>query len=109
MAHRIVHLETLLGKKVYDAAGQVAGRIEEVRAHQTIDGCCVVDDFLLGRGALLTRLSVPNLAGVFTHWLGSYAARQATHCVPWDQLDFSDVRRPRLKCMADELKRLEKE
>jgi hypothetical protein len=106
MARRIVHLETLIGKKVYDPAGKCAGRIEEVRAHQTADGHCVLDDFLLGRGALLTRLSVPNLAGLFVHWLGSYASREATHCVPWDQLDLSDVRRPWLKCPAEELEQV---
>ena len=103
MAHRLIHLETLLGKKVHDPNGQCAGRIEEVRAHRTDDGRCVIDDFLLGRGGLLTRLSVPNLAGLFTHWLGSHAHRPATHRVPCDQLDLSDPKRPRLKCPADAL------
>jgi hypothetical protein len=103
MSKTLLHLETLIGKKVHDPSGKCAGRIEEVRAHRSEDGRCIIDDFLLGRGALLTRLSVVNVAGFATGLLGSHGHRHPTHRVPWHQLDLSDRHHPRVTVPVDQL------
>ena len=99
-----IHVELLLGRKVRDVDGQSAGRIEEIRAEKR-GGECVIKEYLLGRGALLQRLSISGVSSVFITLLGG-RNNAATHRVPWDKLDLSDEHRPRLKCRRDELEDL---
>ena len=88
-----VRLERLLGRRVLDRDGRVAGRLEEVRAHREGDAC-VIDEYHLGAAALLERLSARVLF------------RRHARKVPWDKLDLSNPDRPRLLCSADDLERV---
>jgi sporulation protein YlmC with PRC-barrel domain len=91
-----VHLELLVGREVHDSEGKRLGQIVTVTAERQGDGY-VVQDFLLGPAAILRRLGISTLGIVgFKRW------KPLT--VPWDQLDLSDPKRPRLRCRADELK-----
>jgi hypothetical protein len=98
--HRI-HLELLLGAKVIDREGKPAGRIEEIRAEQR-DGETVVKDYLLGRGGLAHRLSITGVSTMAIALLGG-RNNVASHRVPWDKMDLSDPRHPRVTCRAEEL------
>lgn len=92
---REVHLELLLGRKVRDASGRPAGRIEEVLADRE-DLDCLVREFHLGPHALVERLSLP-LVRLFRG--RSHGLRR----VPWDRLDLSDPVHPRLLGTIEEL------
>jgi hypothetical protein len=105
MKRRRLHLELLLGARVHDREGKFAGHIEEVRAEQR-DGQTVVKDYLLGRGALAHRLSITGVSTLAISLLGG-RNNVATHRVPWDKMDLSDPRRPRLTCRAEELEAVE--
>ena len=98
---RLLHLERLLNKKVRDSIGRKAGRIEEVCARVSAEGC-VVEAYLLGKAGLLARLSVPDLARSLLglRWPGHGGTPQT---VPWDRMDLTDPRRPRLNCTVEEL------
>lgn len=92
-----VHLELLLGRKVYDPDGVRVGRIFSVLAEREGEDC-VIREYHLGAAALLSRLGITALRLVGRH-------RHEPIRVPWDQLDLSDPEKPRLKCRTDELKR----
>jgi hypothetical protein len=96
---REVHLEQLLGCMVEDAHGRAVGRIEEVVADRR-NGACTVREFHLGPPALLERLAV---SAAVVPFLGVLARFGRGRRVPWDRLDFSDPRRPRLTCDVEEL------
>ena len=98
MAKQRIHLELLLGRKVRDAGGKSVGRIEEVLCSDTGE----VKQFLLGRGGLMHRLSIPGFAGTLVHLLGG-AHRGATHSVDWADLDLSSPMHPKLKFRAEEM------
>jgi sporulation protein YlmC with PRC-barrel domain len=89
---RQVYLELLLGRAVLSQEGRRVGRIEEVRAgeHQEIT------EFLIGEGALLERLSA----------MGLFRWKKKGYRVRWDQIDWSDMDRPRLTCPLSDLVRL---
>ncbi len=105
MKHRTVYLDTFLGKKVYDPAGQCAGRIEEVVA-RTEHGQCIVEEFHLGGVGLLQRLSIAHFAERLIAPLGA-TGRRASHSASWEQMDLSDAKHPRLRCAISELKPIE--
>jgi len=90
-----LHLELVLGRRVFGRDGQPIGRLEEVRAEREGDEC-VVTDWLIGPAALLERWAAPVL-GLLGRSGRSYAA-------VWDQVDWSDPQRPRLTCGVDELR-----
>ena len=90
-----IHLELVLGRRVFGRDGRAVGRLEEVRAERDGDEC-VVTDWLIGPAALLERWAAPIL-GILGRSGRSYAAA-------WDQLDWSDPRRPRLTCGVEELR-----
>ncbi len=87
-----IRLELLLGTRVFSREGRSIGRIEEVRAEENAE----ITEFLVGQRALMERLSA---IGLF-HW------KQKGYRVRWDQLDWSDVKRPRLTCGVEELARM---
>lgn len=90
MAGGKVHLELLLGKLVRDPEGARVGRILSVTAE--IEGEeCVVREYHLGAAALLAQLGI------------SLFGRKPLR-VPWDLMDLGDPDRPRLRCLASELK-----
>ena len=105
MSGRTIHLERLVGKKVYDPAGKCAGRIEEIIADER-GACCEVREYLLGRGGFFERMLLTGLsAGLIA--LAGGRNNAASHRVPWQQMDLTDPEHPRLKCPAEELPRVE--
>jgi sporulation protein YlmC with PRC-barrel domain len=101
MKQRRVHVEHLLGRTVHDADGRKAGRLEEIEVEETSRGCFVTK-FVLGPRGLLTRLSFSGIGPLFFPSLGD-KRRTRLKKVPWEQMDLSNPRRPRLRCRKDEL------
>jgi sporulation protein YlmC with PRC-barrel domain len=60
-------LSELIGRSVCDSSGRRLGRTFEVRAHWQ-DGGIVIDELLVGRGALLKRLRGPAAAARGVRW-----------------------------------------
>jgi sporulation protein YlmC with PRC-barrel domain len=105
MANREVHLELLLGHKVYDSEGELVGRIEEVVAHRQGDEW-VVEEYWVGSSALFQRLSVRGAARAL---LSLFISKEQApgYRVPWDKLDLSHSgKRLRLDCACGELETL---
>jgi hypothetical protein len=99
---RELHLELLLGKRVYDTAGHPIGRLEEVRVEQQGDDW-VITEYLIGFAAVFERLSAWNLGLGMLHLLGAHKLYEG-YCVSWEQLDLSDPQHLRLCCSLDQLK-----
>ena len=95
-----VEVQQLLGKRVRDEAGRVAGRIESIRAEK-IGPRCLVHEYLLGTGAFLTRL------GIHTSFLFGFNPVPRLLRVPWRQLDLTDPSHPRIRCSVGELQALQ--
>src|SRR4051812_3337496 len=66
---RRVRLHYVLNQKVFDSAGESGGRLQEVRAGVE-GGQCVVEEYLLGRGGLMERLSIADLSLAFVRVMG---------------------------------------
>jgi hypothetical protein len=101
MKSRRVHAEHLLGRVVYDIDNWKVGRIEEIEAEQTRDGC-YVKSFVLGERGLLKRLSLRGIGPLFFRSLAEKREQRARG-VPWEKMDISNPKRPRLRCRRDEL------
>ena len=93
-----VRLDRLVGRMVTTANHRRLGRVEEIRVEKRGAGC-VVAAYVLGRAGLAERL------GSGLRLLVGRRGRSAGFVVRWDQLDISDVERPRLLCPVDELAR----
>ena len=105
MANREVHLERLLGHKVFDSEGEMVGRIEEVVARRH-DGEWVVEEYWVGSTALLYRLSVRGAARALLSLFVS-KEQEPGYRVPWDKLDLSRAgKHLRLDCARSELEEL---
>jgi hypothetical protein len=104
MTRQTIHLDDLLSRKVQDAAGKPAGRIEEVLARRK-DGRYYVAEYHLGRAALNERLGLVPFSEGLIHLLGG-RRRSASHKVPWDQMDLSDPLHPKLRCLVSELEEI---
>ena len=48
MKRQEIHLELLIGKRVFALNGRSIGRLEEVRAELNARGSCFVTEFLVG-------------------------------------------------------------
>ena len=105
MAQQEIHLELLLSKRVVDANAQLAGRIEEVCAEQQGEET-VIQEYLLGPNALGVRLAVWLTGLRLLHWLGVGKSNRG-YRVPWDKMDLTDPEQLRLRCVKEELERLE--
>lgn len=90
------HLQLLIGRRVRDVDGNIAGRIFEVIAKIQGDECLIVE-FHLGPAALRERLGIS--AGRLLGLGQSEPLR-----VPWDQLDVSNADDLRLRCRVEELR-----
>ncbi len=106
MAKQELHLELLLGKRVFALNGKSIGRIEEVRA-ELRKGECFVLSFLVGTYAILERLSAWTISRTVLDLFGSTV--KSGYSVPWDKIDFTDPERPKLTCNVNELPPLELE
>jgi sporulation protein YlmC with PRC-barrel domain len=96
-----IHVELLVGRRVRARNGHVVGRLEEIRAHQQGRGW-YVEEFLIGKYALLERLAGSTMARSLLTLLGR-GSKQSSYRIPWDKLDLSDPKRPRLVCEVGEL------
>ncbi len=102
MAKHEIHVERLLGKRVYALNGRSIGRLEEIRA--AVDGNhCYVKEFLVGSYGMFERLSAMSIARSILKLFSSSGYR-----VPWSELDLSAPDRPRLRCNVNELAPLQK-
>jgi sporulation protein YlmC with PRC-barrel domain len=97
---RLLHLELLVGKKVFALNGQSIGRLEEIRAKKD-RGHFFVEEFLVGSYAVLERLAAWRIGRAVLRVFGAKGSEG--YQVRWDQLDLSDPQRPRLRCEVDEL------
>jgi sporulation protein YlmC with PRC-barrel domain len=104
MARQEIHLELLLGKRVYAVNGRAIGRVEEVCA-ELDQGAASVNEFLVGRYAIFERLSAWEIGRALLGLFGS--AVKSGYRIRWDQIDFTDPERPKLTCQANELAPLE--
>ena len=96
---RYVEVQHILGRRVLDSEGRVAGRIEAIRA-ETVGQKCIVLEYQLGTAAFLSRLGIVagRLLGV---------GRTSLLRVPWDRLDLSEPDQPRLRESVGELELLQ--
>ncbi|HKR00927.1 MAG TPA: PRC-barrel domain-containing protein, partial [Pyrinomonadaceae bacterium] len=98
-----IHIERLLGRKVFDSEGERIGRLEEVIFARK-DGEWVVEEYWVGSGALLHRLSVRGAARALLGLCGIKG--DSGYKVPWDKIDLSHPKRLRLDCARHELEKL---
>jgi sporulation protein YlmC with PRC-barrel domain len=101
-----VHVELLLGEKVFAANGQAIGRLEDIRT-EVNRGHFFVSEFLVGRYAVLERLAAWRIGRAVLRVFG--AKRKEGYRIRWDQLDLSDPERLRLLCEVDDLMPLREE
>src|SRR5436190_24294102 len=102
MPKQEIHVELLLGKRVRALNGRAVGRLEEVRAEE-IRGQYFVKEFHLGTYAALERLAALSIGRAVLRVFG-IRKKSGGFRVPWDKLDLSDPKAPRLLCAIDELK-----
>jgi hypothetical protein len=101
MKRQEIHLELLIGKRVFALNGHSVGRLEEVRAELSDRGSCFVSEFLIGSYAFLERLAAWQIGRAILRTL--HVRRKQGYRVRWEQLDLSNPRRPQLACEVDEL------
>ena len=96
-----LHVEDLLSRRVVDAAGETIGRLEEIVATDEADGC-FVEEFHVGRAALLERLGITAIGRSL---LGPLLPKRSAQLyrVPWRLMDLSDPRHPQVRCRKAEL------
>ncbi|MCU1227873.1 MAG: hypothetical protein JWO97_757 [Acidobacteria bacterium] len=94
-----VRLQHLIGATVRDAGGRSVGRVASVHA-RTEGMHCFVFEYRVGPGAVLERLgmSVGRLIG--------FHGRKPLR-IPWQQLDITNEREPRLRCSLEELQAMQ--
>jgi sporulation protein YlmC with PRC-barrel domain len=103
MAKRQLHVELLLGEKVFAMNGLSIGRLEEIRT-EINRGHFYVTEFLVGSYAFLERLAAWRIGRALLR-----RHRREGYRIRWEQLDLSDPGRPTLKCEVDELLPLRRE
>ncbi|HET7550160.1 MAG TPA: hypothetical protein VFK04_02655 [Gemmatimonadaceae bacterium] len=101
-----IAVEHLLSRKVHDPSGRSAGRIEEIRTTPSEDALLVYQ-YDLGPAALLERLAVGLRRFPLLRKIGVGPERSG-RCVPWDKMDLSDPRHPRITCPREELQPIER-
>ena len=106
MAKQQLHVELLLGEKVFAMNGLKIGRLEEIRT-EINRGHFYVTEFLVGSYAVLERLAAWRIGRAVLRVFG--AQRKEGYRVRWDQLDLSDPQRPKLRCEVEELMPLRRE
>jgi sporulation protein YlmC with PRC-barrel domain len=102
MAKNEIHVELLLGRRVRALNGHSIGHLEEVQAEE-IRGRYFVKEFHVGAYASLERLAALSIGRAILRVFGIRKKRGGFR-VPWDKLDLSDPKVPRLLCAVDELK-----
>lgn len=106
MSKRELHVELLLGEKVFAVNGVSIGRLEEIRT-EVNRGHYYVTEFLVGSYAVLERIAAWRIGRAVLRVVG--AQRKEGYRIRWDQLDLSDPQRLKLMCEIDELMPLKRE
>ena len=106
MGRQEIHVELLLGEKVFALNGHPIGRLEEIRTVVN-KGHCFVSEFLVGSYAVLERLAAWHIGRALLRVFG--VRKKEGYRIRWDQLDLSDPRRLRLLCDVEELMPLREE
>jgi|SRR6185369_335682 len=106
MAKRQLHVELLLGEKVFALNGLSIGRLEEIRT-EINRGHLYVTEFLVGSYAFLERVAAWRIGRAVLRVVG--AQKREGYRIRWDQIDLSDPRRLRLTCELDELMPMRRE
>jgi hypothetical protein len=96
---RELRVELLVGRKVVDATGEKAGHIEEIVAEYR-EGGMYVTEVHLGRTGFAERFSLGNAGQLFTSFFGARMKSRHAFRYRWEDVDFSDPERPRLKLNA---------
>jgi sporulation protein YlmC with PRC-barrel domain len=96
------NIELMVGSKVYDVNGEKVGRIEEFRAEEDGD-TCRIEAYLIGASALIDRLSAWTLVRPIKRALKTRNVYSVFE-VPWQEMDLSDPKRPRLKVAMKDLR-----
>jgi hypothetical protein len=104
MKRPFIQLQDLIGRRVIDANGQPAGRIEEIVARR-VGKDYLVEEFHLGKRALVERLSVASLSLAFLRFFGA-RRHPASNSARWEQMDLSDPLHPKLRSTREHLKEL---
>ena len=104
MRRQEIHLELLLGNQVYALNGRAIGRVEEVCA-ELDQGAASVNEFLVGKYAILERLSAWEIGRAVLGLFGPLL--KSGYRIRWDQIDFTDPEHPKLTCQVSELAPLE--
>ena len=99
-----VHLFEILGRKVYDSDGKYAGCLEEIEAERG-DESCLVKSYLVERRGLVARITAWALADSLQHAI-PVNENSLPYRIPWDQMDFSEPRRPRITVPQSQLRRV---
>jgi sporulation protein YlmC with PRC-barrel domain len=100
MARQEIHLELLLGRRVYALNGRAIGRLEEARA-EVDQGVASVTEFLVGTYSLFDRLSAWQIGRAILGLFGS--AIKSGYSVQWNQIDFTNPAHLKLTCNVTEL------
>ena len=101
MRQRRIHAEHLVGRTVHDVDGCRVGRIEEIEV-ELHNGIWCVTDYVLGHRGLLKRLSFRGIAPLFFPALAKMDRNRADR-VPWQKMDISNPKRPKLRCRKADL------
>jgi hypothetical protein len=102
MRSRVVRIELLLGAPVIDGAGRRVGRIEEFKAVRKGDDVLIVE-YVMGLAGLIERLSAWGIGRFIRRALGMRLPEPSV--IPWNALDLTDPRRPRLLVEVEHLRR----
>ncbi len=105
MSMQFIHVELLLGERVFAMNGLPIGRLEEIRTHVN-KGHLFVSEFLVGKYALLERLAAWRIGRGLLRVVGK---RKDGYRIRWDQIDLSDPQHPRVLCDVDELLPMQEE
>ena len=90
-------LDRVIGREVYAANNRRIGRLHEIRAERR-GSTWVITEYVIGAAGLIERLGLGvRLVLGFERPTGYFAR--------WDQVDFSNPRRPTLTCAVAELRR----
>lgn len=92
---RELHVELLSGRKIVDRNGKKVGRIEEILAEYRGGRELIVHEVHVGRRGFAERFSL----GLF----GARIRDKSPAKLRWEDLDFTDPERPRLKVSIEEL------
>ncbi len=102
-----LRLYEMLGKKVVDADGEYAGRLEEIEAERG-DEVCLIKSYLVQRRGLLDRLQTWVLAAPMRKAI-PVREKSKPYRVPWDKMDLRDPGHPRILVPQSQLSRVDAE